>query len=98
MPGQSAPMGLIDEVVPPDQLRDIAIDRAAQLGGYSLTTIAATKALFAEPDHDLDAMLAAETRTQLAVFAGEDFAEGQAAFLGKRSPDFTAPAPPPPWW
>ncbi len=91
-------MGLIDEVVPAESLRATAIQRAGELGSGSLTTIAATKAIFAQQADDLDAILEAETRTQLAVFAGADFAEGQAAFLGKRAPVFSAPAPPPPWW
>ncbi len=96
--GEALGLGLIDEIVPVEQLRDVAIERAAQLGAGSLPTIAATKAIFAQADDDLDALLEAETRTQLAVFARPDFAEGQAAFLGKRPARFTAPAPPPPWW
>lgn len=86
-------MGLIDEVVPADQLRAVAVERAAGMAAYSLPMIAATKGLFAQAEDDLDAMLAAETATQLAIFAGEDFAEGQAAFLGKRPARFRAPAP-----
>lgn len=91
-------IGLIDEIAPVEQLREVAVARAAALGAGSLPTIAATKALLAQADDDLDAMLEAETRTQLAVFAGPDFAEGQAAFLGKRAAQFRAPAPAPPWW
>jgi enoyl-CoA hydratase/carnithine racemase len=54
---------------------------AAQAGG----PIAMTKAILAE---GLDRALEQERHFQTALFLGAEHAEGKAAFLAKREPDF----------
>ena len=82
-------MGLINRVVPVDQLRDHVMDLARSIRDNAPLTVAALKAAIGElrrpeagRDHErLHRMVE-------ACFTSEDYAEGQRAFAEKRPPRF----------
>ncbi len=80
-------IGLVNRVIPTDQLEDVVVALAAQIAGNAPLTVAACKAAVRavadgdEDTSDVDAMVE-------ACFASEDYREGQAAFLAKRDPVF----------
>lgn len=82
-------LGLVNEMTPPAEVLSTARERAHTLALAAPGVIAGTKRIFAQEHQDLDAVLAAETETQLALLAGDDYAEGRAAFLERRRPVFT---------
>ena len=90
---QARDQGLISEVVPPGHALPVALERAHQIAAFSAPMVAATKAILAHPDHDLESLLAAESAAQARLLAGADFAEGRAAFFERRPPRFTEPRP-----
>jgi enoyl-CoA hydratase/carnithine racemase len=81
-------IGLIDRLVAPERLEAAALDYATELTGLSQYSIRGAK-------RAVDA-IAAGLETESGAFrglieqaaAGEDFAEGRAAFVGKRAPQF----------
>ena len=82
-------IGLVNRVVPIDEL-DSAVDHVAQtIAGNAPLSVAASKVaidqvLLDPKDRDLDAL----TRAATECFDSEDYREGRAAFLEKRSPVF----------
>ena len=62
-----------------------ALEKARFLATQAPAPIALTKQILAE---GLDRALEAERHYQATLFLTEDFAEGRAAFLGKRAPEF----------
>ncbi|WEH38564.1 enoyl-CoA hydratase-related protein [Streptomyces sp. NBC_01218] len=80
--GRALRTGLVDEVLPAAGLADRVAEFCGILGSRSQLTQAAAKE-FATGRTDRDAHWAAQAR------AGEDTAEGVAAFLERRSPRFT---------
>ena len=82
-------LGLVSWVVPGDGLMSEAWAIARRLAASSPTANAATKRLLeAGLSSDLEAALAAETEAQDRLGAAPDHAEGIAAFLEKRAPQF----------
>lgn len=81
-------IGLVSEIVPRAAVLDRARERAAQLAAAAPGMVAGTKRIFAQEKQDLDSILAAETEVQVALLGGDDFAEGRAAFLERRTPNF----------
>jgi enoyl-CoA hydratase len=83
-------MGLVNRVVPADELHPVVMAQARSIADNAPLTVAAAKFAIAQarlgPDRIDDARMG-----QLidACFASEDFREGQAAFREKRSPRFT---------
>ena len=80
-------IGLVNRVIPTDQLEDVVVALAAQIAGNAPLTVAACKAAVravADGDEDTSAVDAMVE----ACFASEDYHEGQAAFLAKRDPVF----------
>jgi enoyl-CoA hydratase/carnithine racemase len=83
-------MGLVNRVVPPDDLREEVMSLAAGIAANAPLTVAAAKAAIREAarppqSHDLarvEAMIE-------ACFRSEDYQEGQRAFAEKRPPAFT---------
>ncbi len=81
--------GLVNRVVPGDQLRATVDELAAQIAANAPLTVRACKAAIraaaddgAQPDTaEVDALVE-------ACFRSEDYLEGQAAFLAKRDPVF----------
>ncbi len=82
-------LGLVNAVVAPDQVLDVALGFAARIGANAPLSLAATKELvrlaaYGAPD--------AEERLvewQRRVFTSDDAREGAAAFVEKRAPTWT---------
>ncbi|MEM1077006.1 MAG: enoyl-CoA hydratase [Pseudomonadota bacterium] len=80
--------GLIDRLVPVEELAATTQDVAIQIARNAPLTLRAVKAaLRAGPNPD-DATRAAVEAQVAACFASADYAEGQAAFAEKRAPVF----------
>jgi 2-(1,2-epoxy-1,2-dihydrophenyl)acetyl-CoA isomerase len=81
--------GLVSEVVEPDRLPGHAAELAATLAAMPTKAVGMTKRLLdGAPLHTLDEQLELEAQLQTAATRSEDFAEGVAAFLDKRDPEF----------
>lgn len=81
-------IGLVDEVVPAEVLHDAVARKAANIATASAWSARAAKAVIRRI---LDGQTADDATTHgwmLDAVEGEDFAEGRAAFLGKRAPQF----------
>lgn len=83
-------IGLVDEVVDPEQLVAAARERAERLAAGPPLAFAAVKAGMDGGAHlGLRESLALELGLQVDVLASADFAEGATAFLEKRKPRYT---------
>jgi enoyl-CoA hydratase/carnithine racemase len=78
-------IGLVDHVAPKGHALDKALEKARFLAEQAPGPMALTKQLLGE---GLDRALEQERHFQSTLFMTEDFAEGRAAFLGKRQPEF----------
>lgn len=86
---QAADWGMIWETVPDDQFAGVVAARAAQLAsGPTLAYRAVKQAMRGSFERGLEAQLALEAHLQAECGASDDFREGVAAFLEKRSPKF----------
>jgi len=82
--------GLVDHVVPADELPAQAAELAAAYAAAPTRGIAMTKQLFDHAQNaTLDEQLALEGELQTAATKTADFREGVTAFLEKRPPNFT---------
>jgi 2-(1,2-epoxy-1,2-dihydrophenyl)acetyl-CoA isomerase len=82
--------GLVDRVVPADELPAQAAELAAAYAAAPTRGIAMTKQLFDHAQNaTLDEQLALEGELQTAATKTADFTEGVTAFLEKRPPNFT---------
>ena len=87
---EAARMGLISEIVPPENLMKRAQELAALLMENSAASLRATKQLLT--DHaraELDAQIEAAVRENAAIRTTADFREGITSFLEKRKPVWT---------
>jgi 2-(1,2-epoxy-1,2-dihydrophenyl)acetyl-CoA isomerase len=81
--------GLVSEVVPEDRLGERASELAAAWAAGPTRGIALTKRLFDAAERaSLEETLALEAELQVEGTSTRDFAEGVAAFLEKRAPEF----------
>lgn len=81
--------GLVSHLVPDADLLGVVDELAARLAAGPAIALEATKrAVNAATLGDLEDALAREHAGQRALFTTADFAEGLAAFVGKRRPDF----------
>jgi 2-(1,2-epoxy-1,2-dihydrophenyl)acetyl-CoA isomerase len=78
-------IGLVDHVVPKGQALATAMEKARFLAEQAPAPMALTKQMLGE---GLDRALEQERHFQSTLFLTRDFAEGRAAFLGKRMPAF----------
>jgi len=82
-------IGLVNRVVPVDELESAVRELAATIAGNAPLTVRACKAAIREARREPSARdLDAVERMVEACFRSEDYLEGQAAFAEKRSPRF----------
>jgi 2-(1,2-epoxy-1,2-dihydrophenyl)acetyl-CoA isomerase len=82
--------GLVSEVVPAGTFEERVRELAGVWAAMPTRAVAGTKRLFnAAYDSSLEQQLAREAEAQDAATQTDDFREGVAAFLEKRSPSFT---------
>jgi 2-(1,2-epoxy-1,2-dihydrophenyl)acetyl-CoA isomerase len=87
---EAAQLGLVNRVVEDEQLAGEVAALAAALASGPTAAIAMTKALIEDSGRRSFAdQLEQEAAMQARAAAGDDFAEGVAAFLEKRRPHFT---------
>jgi 2-(1,2-epoxy-1,2-dihydrophenyl)acetyl-CoA isomerase len=77
-------IGLVSELVEPGATVARAHERAQVFADASAAALAATKQIFAQPDQDIDAILAAETDAQVRLLSTEEFSRRRRAFLQRR--------------
>jgi enoyl-CoA hydratase/carnithine racemase len=83
-------IGLVEYVVEDDELIDHAVDLAAQIATSAAPAVSATKRCVNVGLRDgFEAGLAMERQLRVDTGTGPDAAEGKAAFLEKRPPNFT---------
>ena len=83
-------MGLVNEVVPPENLLVRSRELAETLAANSPASLLATKSLLKSFSHlELDHQIAAAVDENARIRATHDFREGVSAFLEKRKPNWT---------
>ena len=94
VPAQEAKeLGIVNHVVPHDQLLTEARAIAAKITAASPTAIAMTKTLLDKSTNStLDQMLEFEGYAQTVAYLTPEYEEGVQAFREKRAPDFAAAA------
>jgi enoyl-CoA hydratase/carnithine racemase len=85
-------VGLVSEVVPPDQLEAAGRALAEDMIATAPLGLRLTKECFwaAVDGNDLPSVVAMEDRNQVLTVANGDLAEGIQAFLQKRRPDYAS--------
>ncbi|HWM76796.1 MAG TPA: enoyl-CoA hydratase-related protein [Methylomirabilota bacterium] len=82
-------LGLVSQVVPPEELLPTAHDLARRIAaGPPVAIRLAKRSLYANADLDLQGALHMETMAQNICFETEDATEGIRAFVEKRAPVF----------
>jgi enoyl-CoA hydratase/carnithine racemase len=82
-------MGLVNRVLPPDELEANVFELARTIAGNAPLSVAAAKMAVDQVLLDAeDRNMPALARLSAACFDSEDYREGRAAFLEKRSPVF----------
>lgn len=81
-------LGLLDALVPDDQVMDTAVLRASELARLPQEAFNRMKLRLNEVSGSLAEELAREETDQAVCLLGEEFEEGYAAFSEKRTPDF----------
>jgi enoyl-CoA hydratase/carnithine racemase len=83
-------IGLVEFVVPDDELLKHTVEIASQIAANASPAVSATKRCVNVGLRDgLEAGLEMERRMRVDTGTGPDAAEGKAAFLEKRAPEFT---------
>ena len=82
-------IGLVNRVVPHDDLLSIVMDLALTMAKNSPKVLRLAKeSIYRSLTSDLEAAFARETDVQAECFYSEDFLEGLTAFTEKRKPEF----------
>jgi 2-(1,2-epoxy-1,2-dihydrophenyl)acetyl-CoA isomerase len=86
---QAQALGIVNHVVPHDDLLNEAQALAAKLANMATVAIGMTKrAMYRAADRSLADALEYEAQLQSAAFRTQDFREGLQAFIEKRPPNF----------
>ena len=86
---QAEAIGLVEEVVPDEELRARALDLARTIAGNAPVSIALAKRILDRVSiGDLETALAFETEGLLATYATDDNERGVAAFAKREAPEF----------
>ena len=89
-PAEAVALGLALRQLPAESLLDEAQSLADQIAAGPATSLVLTKTLLNRAySTSFDQFLEAEAMAQSIAFASPEFAEGVAAFLEKRKPDFS---------
>jgi len=83
---RAADLGLVNQVVPADQVLDAAVAMAERIAGNGPLGLQATKRLVRLAVTDAAAAKAEQPEWQAKVFGSEDAKEGATAFIEKRDP------------
>ena len=86
---EAASMGLINRLVPHEQLMETALEMARDLARGASRSHAMIKAALNRWPAGLEEILEIEANMQAVCFETRDFKEGMQAFLEKRPPKFT---------
>ncbi|MBV9217589.1 MAG: enoyl-CoA hydratase/isomerase family protein [Acidobacteria bacterium] len=87
--GRALQIGMINRVVPPENLMTVTGEIAAKLAIGPTASLGRIKRMMnASFSNDLAAQLALEHECQIEAGKGEDFKEGVTAFFEKRPPNF----------
>ncbi len=81
--------GLVDELVPPGEALDIAVNKAGDYGAVAPLAISATKSVLNQGATSLEDILAIEEDVGAKLAETADHAEAKQAFLEKRKPVFS---------
>jgi enoyl-CoA hydratase len=79
-------LGLINQVVPADQVLDAAIAMAGRIAGNGPLAVKATRKLVRTAANDVEAARTLQNELIGVVFGSEDAKEGATAFIEKRDP------------
>src|SRR5277367_6346615 len=82
-------LGLINQVVPPDQVLDAAVALAERIARNGPLALRATKELVRTASTDLERARTLAAEWQPRVFGSEDAKEGATAFIERRDPVWT---------
>jgi enoyl-CoA hydratase/carnithine racemase len=82
-------IGLINQVVPPEQVLDAAVALAERIAANGPLAVQATKQLVRLAATDSEKAWALHAELQRQVFSSEDAKEGATAFVEKREPVWT---------
>ncbi len=93
LPDEAKALGIVNHVVPHDELMTKAREIAEQIVKTSPTATAMTKSLLNKSSNaTMDEMLEFESFAQTVAYLTPEYKEGVAAFREKRAPDFAAAA------
>lgn len=81
-------IGVVEHLVDDGSALETAVSTATALAELSAPMITGVRRMLAQPDQSLEGVLAAEAHTQVELLSGPQFAEGRAAFLERRAPNF----------
>jgi len=82
-------MGLVNRVVPADEVRATVTEMASTIAANAPLTVEAAKASVKETFKDPDRQDAKRINALVeACFLSDDYEEGRAAFMQKRTPQF----------
>ena len=82
-------MGMIYKVIPLDSFEEGVNKLALKLANMPTKALGLIKELYNKSmSNDLESQLALESKLQIEAALSEDYAEGVAAFIGKRKPEF----------